>query len=128
MAIQLSFVNLVATTGTVLSATSQLEGYCSTNLVSPQRPFLPWRTDTTTSTAIAVIDLGSSQTVTVIALVNANFTCARIQGASSSGFGTISYNQQVEITRNPWTGRLQHVHVPSGFGYRYLALVIPLAT
>ena len=127
MGIKLSITNLVEASAASVLASHQTSNYCSTEAQTPQRPFIPWRTSTTTSSADLIVDLGSSQTVGLVALLNANFTCARIQGASSSGglFAAPPYDETVQLARNPWTGRYQHTHLTTGFGYRYLRLRIP---
>ena len=130
MALRLSFTNLIeSTAASILAASHQTSNFCSSQAQQPQRPFLPWRAPTT-STADLIIDLGSSQTVGVIAVINANFASASLQGASSSGgiFAAPtcgSYNEAVTITQDPWSGRYQHVHYSTGFGYRYVRLKIP---
>jgi len=124
--LRLSFTNLAAAVATCAAAASaQVEGFCASEAQAPQRPFKTWRTATTTTTAEWLVDLGSSQTLHVVALVNANFTSATIQGASSSGlFAAPGYNEAVVLTRNPLTWRTQHAHVATCFGYRWLRVEI----
>ena len=127
MALRLSFTNLIeSTAASILAASHQTSNFCSSQAQQPQRPFLTWRAPTT-STADLIIDLGSSQTVGVIAVINANFATASLQGASSSGglFTAPPYNEAVTITQDPWSGRYQHAHYSTGFGYRYFRLKIP---
>lgn len=122
--ILLSFTNLASCTDALASASAQTSGFCSTNAQSPHRPFLEWRTPEASATALWTLDFGSSETVGVIALINANFAGARIRGASSSGFTAPSYAETVAIARNPWNWRHQHVHLTTGFGYRYLQIAV----
>lgn len=119
--LRLSFTNLAAGAAASASASAQTCEFCSSEAQAPQRPFRPWRTPTTTTTAEWLLDLGSSQTLDVVALVNANFTSATIQGASSSGlFAAPGYNEAVALTRDALTQRFQHTHITTGFGYRWL--------
>jgi len=123
--LRLSFTNLAEATSALASGTGQACDYCSTEAQQPQRPFRPWRTLTTTTTQEWMLDLGSSQTLDVVALVNANFTSATIQGASSSGlFASPGYNEAVVLARNPLTWRYQHTHAATCFGYRWLRVKI----
>src|SRR3990172_6302438 len=123
MPLVFSFSNL-ASTATVLQKTSEIAGFCSTNAQQPQRPFLPWKTIEASSTQELILDLGSTQTVELLALVNANFTGARLQGMSSSGFTAPTFSETVTLARNPYTWRYQHVVLTTAFGYRYARLAV----
>lgn len=126
MPIVVSLTNLAEATAAAATASVQSSNYCSSEAQVPGRPFLPWRSTTTTADQWWQVDLGSSQTLGLVGLANLNVnSCVRIQGASSSGFGTVSYNEAVTPARNPWTGRFQHTHLTTGFGYRYLRVAIP---
>ncbi|MDO8700197.1 MAG: hypothetical protein Q7J56_00770 [Deltaproteobacteria bacterium] len=127
--LRLSFTNLAEATSALASGTGQACDYCSTEAQQPQRPFHPWRTLTTTTTQEWVLDLGSSQTADVIALVNAGFTSATIQGASSSGlFAAAPYSEAVVLTCSPFNWRYQHTHLTTGFGYRWLRVKLDATT
>ena len=124
--LRLSFTNLAAAAAACSAAASdQVSGFCASEAQAPQRPFRTWRTPTTTTTAEWLVDFGSSQTLDVVALINANFTSATIQGASSSGlFAAPGYNEAVALARNPLTWRFQHVHLTTNFGYRWLRIKV----
>ena len=127
--IRMSFTNLADATGATAYATGQACGYCSTQAQQPQRPFLPWRSLTTTTTQEWLLDMGSSQTLDVVALVHAGFTSATIEGASSSGlFAAAPYSEAVTVARNPVQWRFQHAHVATGFGYRWLRVTLDATT
>lgn len=126
MAITISLTNLAEASAAAATASVQACNYCSSEAQFPGRPFLPWRSTTTTADQWWQVNFGSSQTLGLVGLVNLNVnSCVRIQGASSSGFGTISYNESVVPARNPWTGRFQHTHLTTGFGYKFLRISIP---
>lgn len=124
--LHLSFVNLAACADTTVTASLQTSNHCSSEIKGPERPFLTWRA-LTTGDANVIVDFGSSQTLDLVALMNANFaSCVRVQGASSSGFGAPPYNELLPtLERCPWTGRFQHVHLTTGFGYRFLRILVP---
>lgn len=127
--LRVSFTNLAEATAASVTAYAQACNYCSSEIQQPQRPFRTWRAACTSSTQELLVDLGSSQTVQLVALVNANFSCAKIQGASSSGlFAAPPYNESVTIARSPHTWRWQHAHLTTGFGYRWLRVYIACQT
>ena len=127
--LRLSFTNLDEAAAASVTGSGQACTFCSSEAQQPQRPFRPWRTLTTTTPQDWLLDLGSSQTLDVIALINAGFTSATIQGASSSGlFGAPGYTQAITLTRDPLTWRYQLAHLPVAFGYRWLRVKLDGST
>ena len=127
--LRLSFSNLAEADGAIAYGSGQACNYCSTEAQQPQRPFRPWRSVDTQTTQEWLLDLGSSQTVALVGLVNAGFTSATIQGASSSGlFAAPTYSEAVALTCDPLSWRLQHAHLATGFGYRWLRIKLDPTT
>lgn len=98
-----------------------------TNIATPGRPFLPWRTTATTEQT-AVIDFGTTKTIKLCGLIRTNFTGARIQGNSANSWGAPAFDQAITIDRNPWNYRYQHGVRLTGFSYRYMRIVISAQT
>ena len=127
--LRLSFTNLAAASAAVVDHTQEACGYCASEAQAPQRPFHPWRTATTTVAQAWYLDFGSTVAPDAIALVNAGFTSATIQGASSSGlFGAPPYSEAVVLTCGPLSWRYQHVHLTTGWQYRWLRLSLDATT
>ena len=124
---RLSFLNLLACTDVTSCATAQACSFCSSNAREPERPFIPWRTTTSTAAQAVVFDFGAAQALDLIFVNRTNASCAlRIQGNATSAWGAPSYDSQnVAVTRNPFTGRVQYLHCSTGFNLRYLRVLVP---
>lgn len=120
-----SFTNFGATA--TVTASSELGSSLATNVRTPGRPFLPWRT-TTTGDQSVVLDFTTAKSVKLLLLIRANFTSARIQGNPTDSWGSPAFNQLITISRNPWNYRYQHGVRLTGFNYRYLRILIPSQT
>lgn len=84
-----SFANLL----TVAAATSEDADYPASNLLHPERPFMPWKS---TSTAEQTLTLTLSGAVSLVILVGANFTQATLNGNA------------ITIGRSPFNRRYQY--------------------
>jgi hypothetical protein len=127
MATKLSLVNLVASAAAVTGSTAQA-AYPATNVKTPERPFMPWKTTVATASDV-VIDFGATKTLDAVALSNVNFTSATIQGNATNSWTAPSYTQSITIARNRWNTRYQHGHqIVGSFSYRYLRISIGTQT
>ena len=116
---RLSFANLAEADAAVAYGSGQACNYCSTEAQQPQRPFRPWRSADTQTTQEWLLDLGSSQTVALVGLVNAGFTSATIQGASSTCAGGPTLGSTYWELGGVWvagalTDTPAHLRVPAG--------------
>lgn len=121
-----SFQNLLSGASITTCATLQSSGYCSSQAAAPERPFLPWRTTTSTAAQAVVFDLGAATVLDLIAVVRTNFASLQLQGNTTSTWSAPPFDSgALTVTRNPYTGRLQYLYAPVGFNYRFLRLLIP---
>lgn len=127
MALRLSFSNLAA--AATVTATSEDLVYAAVNARAPERPFLPWKTGALGDQRL-VIDFAATTALDAVALVRTNFASATIQGNDTDVWTSPSYDEDITIAVNPWSGRYQHAHrvVAPGFSYRYLSILIPSQT
>lgn len=125
--LRMSFVNLAACGDVTTCATVQSSGFCSSQAQAPQRPFLPWRTTTTTAAQAVVFDFGAATAIDLFFVNRTNFATIRLQGDNTSTWsGAVNYDStNVTVTRNPYTGRYQYLHCSTGFNHRYLRVLIP---
>lgn len=124
---KISFINFAARSGTVVTGSTQDATYVATNVKSPQRPFLPWRT-TATSEQTLVLDFLGTATITFLALIYGNFIDVTVQGNATDSWGAPSFSQATKLSRNPWNSRYHLGIVLSGFAYRYMRIVIAAQT
>lgn len=125
-----SFINYLACGSASFCSTSQDNVYTSTNLASPQRPFFPYHSASSSQAKRLVIDLGSTHQTDLIAAIRANFTTIRFKGTNTNtcaGWATPGYDStNLTMTRNPYTGRYQILHAPTAdFPYRFIGVEIP---
>jgi hypothetical protein len=125
--IRVSFDNLVAGVGVVITASSQDTAYPATNLTSPERPFLPAKT-TATGEQWWVIDFGGAVTIGQLHLVRANFTGVTVQGNGTDVWTAPAFSTGLTVQRNRFTGRYQWAGVLAGFTYRYMRILVPSQT
>ena len=121
-----SFINFAACALASYTATSENANYPATNLGSPNRPGLPWKSTGATQQRI-VIDFGAPRPVGVVGLFRSNFTDCEIQG-SAAGVWSNPWRKVVTIGRNPVTSRYQAGELLTNFTFRYLSLLIPEQT
>src|SRR4029077_6267004 len=121
--IRFSFVNF-ATAATIAGSTTFADAiHPATNALLFGRPFLRAYRAALLGGGITG-DLGSATALGVIALINANFASATIQGNAADAWGAPSYSQAVTLARSG-NERYQHKHIPPvAFNYRYLSLII----
>ena len=119
--------SLALVTGSEFTPSTEDATYAAVNAQTPQRPFLPWRT-TALGAQNLVIDFGAARTISLVILVNTNFTSATIQGNATNVWGSPSFSQNITIARNPQMWRYQHGVMISGFNYRFLRILIPSQT
>ncbi len=111
------------------SVSSEQSTFPSTNLLIPEKQRRYWKTNDTTD-AFVIIDLGSAQQVTGIALLNVNYNTYKIQGDTTASFASPAVDSGTITTAiDPQRKRYYSFTEPQGyspaFNYRYLRLFIP---
>lgn len=122
---KLSLLNLVAAASVIGSTAAA--AFPAANVKSPERPFQPWRS-TGLGVQSLVVDFGAAVVLNVVAPIHANVGTVTIQGNATDVWTSPAYSQTQAIGRNPWNTRYQAAHLPVGFTYRYLRLLIDSQT
>jgi hypothetical protein len=125
-ALRVSAANYCST-ATVSTYSSQQTGYPATNALEPQRPFLPWRSTTSSSDHYLNVDLGAQKLVELVVLVGVNYQSARITLAVDSAFTNSPYSSGiVAVNYNLWSSAYRRAFlIAPGVTVRYLQLMIP---
>jgi hypothetical protein len=127
--VYVSLANLIAAAGVTLTPSTEDANWLATNVQSPARPFLPWKTTAVGSDQNLVVDFGSAKTFDLVVLVAVNFANASVQANSSASWSTPPYNHAITITRNPHNRRYQYgLLLAPALSYQYLRLLIPAQT
>jgi hypothetical protein len=114
-------------TATVSAATSAATGYPATFALEPHRPFLPWRSTTSSSDHFLNIDFGTQKLVELVVLVGVNYQSARISLAVDAAFTNSPYTSGiVAVNYNLWSSGYRRAFlIAPGVTVRYLQLMIP---
>jgi hypothetical protein len=114
---------------TVNSQSSEDALWPAANVEDVGRQFLYWKTTVATDSWV-ILDLGSTQSVTGVGLINTNYTSFKIQGSASTSFASPATDSgTVTAKKDTMRGRYYSYVSPQTFSpvfnYRYLRLFIP---
>ena len=115
---------------TINSESSEQTNFPSDNLLLPNKQRRYWKT-TGVGNEYVIIDLGSAQTVTGVALINANYDTFVIEGDTTTSFSSPPVTSgTLDTIYDPIRGRYYAYTNPSdySFNHRYLRLYIPAQT
>jgi hypothetical protein len=119
------------------TATSEADNFLDSNLEDITFPLRPWKATVATGIVDVTLDFASAlnglAADAAIFLNDLNITSVRIQGNTSSSWGSPPWDQLVTIAKDRWNGRykgffrLADLAAPA-FAYRYLNIRIPSQT
>jgi hypothetical protein len=109
-----------AATGSTYFATTADPNYPASFILDPTRPLLPWHT-TNTALTDCMIDLGSAQSVGMLAVLAINYGSVFFFGDNDPAFGSPDYTSPTLVTgQNPWNERYGVFHLlPTPITARY---------
>jgi hypothetical protein len=126
-ALRISAANYCST-ASILTVSTAATGYPATNALEPQRPFLPWRTTSASTTQTLALDFGAQKLVELVAVVGCNYQSAALYLDTDSAFAEpISYQSGiVAVNYNLWSSGYRRAWLISpGVTVRYLNFQIP---
>lgn len=116
-------------TYTVDSQSSESSTEPASNVLLPEKQFRYWKT-TGTGDSWIILDLGSAQVVTSVALINVNYTSYRVEGDTTNSFSSPPVNSgAITIVQDTERKRYYSHTTPQSyspaFNHRYLRIFIP---
>lgn len=121
--IRFSFTNMLTNSYVSFAQQSDTD-WPATNAMTPERPFRPFKPRGDWMQVF--FDCGAVIAPDVIALINAAFASASLQGFSDAGATVLTYDESITLTRSA-NARRHHGHLVSGsFGGRVLRVFVDI--